>query len=115
MSPGTRPAARVLACSDSSAVIALSGEIDITTASRLHAFLRRYVREGHVDITLELGQLRFIDSRGLSVLVAVQKQVNDQDGRLALHNPTPAVKNVLDLTGLSQVIEVLDPDPDGEG
>jgi stage II sporulation protein AA (anti-sigma F factor antagonist) len=50
----------------------------------------------------------FIDCAGLGVVVAVRREVDAAGGRLVLAGPSPAVSRLLDLTGLSAALPVVD-------
>jgi|1185.fasta_scaffold09086_1 anti-sigma B factor antagonist len=53
-------------------VIAVAGEIDMATAPQLAAALGRY---DECDVTVDLAEVEFLDSSGLSVLVHARKRL----------------------------------------
>ena len=88
------------------AEVHLVGDLDISTAPLLREGLLDLLAEGSTDITLDMAQLGFIDSTGLSVLVGAFKRAR-QDGReIVLRNPRPPARKVLEISGLDTVIRI---------
>jgi anti-sigma B factor antagonist len=50
----------------------------------------------------------FCDSTGMNVLLAAQRQAREQGGDLQLAGPRPAVRKILQVTGLDSVFTVHD-------
>lgn len=59
------------------------------------------------NIDMDLSQVQFIDSGGLGLLVALQKTAAERQGRIRLLNPTPRVQQILELTRLHRVFEIV--------
>ena len=88
-------------------VVRLRGELDVQTSIHLRRLLCQLLAAGDRRIVLDLTDLAFVDSAGLGVLVGGLKRARQREGDLALACPRPTVANVLDMTGLSTVFEVL--------
>ena len=89
--------------------MSVAGEIDLYTAPRLHGELATALAGGMaVRIIVDLSGVEFCDSTGMNVLLAAQRRARDSGGDLQLAGPRPAVKKVLQLTGLETVFTVLD-------
>ncbi len=84
----------------------LLGELDLSTAPQLRDELVRVSTEGAQMVTVDLADLAFIDSTGLSVLITGLKRLRQQGGDMALRSPTPSTRRVLEITGLTQVFAV---------
>jgi anti-anti-sigma factor len=110
MSPDEGPPARIVSRSGTSAAVAVHGEIDLANAAELRACLTDCLDNGSTDITVDMQGLTFIDSSGLAVLAHVAELAESRGGRLTLQKPAPNVYKVLDITGLSTLIRVTDPD-----
>ena len=91
---------------DSQHEIRLLGELDMSTAPRLRDELVRLTSDGARLVTLDLSDLAFIDSTGLSVLITALKRLRQQGGDLTLRSPTPGTRKVLEITGLTQVFSI---------
>lgn len=84
----------------------LLGELDMATATELRERLLGLADDGATQVTVDLSELSFIDSTGLSVLITGLKRFRQQGGDLALRSPTPATRRVLEITGLTEVFAV---------
>lgn len=93
---------------DGSAVVAVSGEIDVYTSPLLQERLVEVIRDGSSSIVLDLSQVTFLDSTGLGVLITGLKRCRSADGDLVLVTAQPNVLKVLEITGLNDVFKVHD-------
>jgi anti-anti-sigma factor len=57
-------------------------------------------------ITLDLGNVEYVTSTVLGHLVALNKRLQTAGGRLTLDNVRPAVKDILKVTLLDQVLDI---------
>lgn len=85
-------------------VVAVAGELDLVTAGDLLNRVTDVVEAGAHRVILDLNELTFCDSAGLSVLIRIRKRVGEFDGALILARPTSPVRSVLELTGLTTII-----------
>ncbi|QXJ22276.1 STAS domain-containing protein [Actinomadura graeca] len=100
----------------STTVLRLSGELDVATADDLRFHIRAAV-EAHAPqrLLLDLSQLGFADSSGLSVLVWAHQLMSDRGHQLRLHHPQPQVMRVLHITGLHTRLHITERGADGAG
>jgi anti-sigma B factor antagonist len=91
--------------------VAVSGEIDAASAPPFRSYLDECLSEGATEITLDLTELTFIDSTGLTVLVGVINQLRREDGRLIICNPPAIAVQVLRVSGLTSSLEIVAKDP----
>ena len=90
-------------------VVAVSGEIDLYTAPRLHSELAAAVMgEGPARVVVDMAGVDFCDSTGMNVLLAALRRARERGGDLVLAGPRPAVRKILQVTGLESVFTVLD-------
>jgi anti-sigma B factor antagonist len=59
------------------------------------------------QLILDFAGQNTVDSRGLGLLVALHKTLRSRDGLVRLNQPTPAVRNVLALTRLDRIFEIV--------
>jgi len=59
-------------------------------------------------LQLDLSELEWVDSGGLSALVKVLKLARSQDGDLILINPNERVRAILEMTRLHEIFEIRD-------
>jgi anti-sigma B factor antagonist len=87
-------------------VIGLSGDLDFHTARRLREKLLELHAAGANKVVLDMASLDFIDSSGLSVLVAGLKRLRNSDGNLTLRAVPEQTRRVLEVSGLSRVLSI---------
>jgi len=60
-------------------------------------------------VTLDMAQVAFIDSTGLSVLVRVKQMADAHGIELVLRAPQPQARRLLELTGLAERLTISEP------
>jgi anti-anti-sigma factor len=83
-------------------IISVSGDLDISNADRLGAKVAEVAARRPPRLVFDLGRLRFMDSAGIAVLLVAAEKVE----AVHVRNPTRAVRRVLELTGLTQVLTI---------
>ncbi len=82
-----------------------SGEVlDSYVASDVKAQAFRRL-DGRTDLVIDLGNLEFVDSAGLGVLVGIYKRVKQRGRRVAVAGAQPYVSRVMKIIKLDQVFE----------
>lgn len=81
---------------------AVVGEIDASTAPTLEAALAD-LPEGGEPVVLDLGDVTFIDSSGLRVLIALASRASDGGRSVKIDRPSPTVARLLEITGLAEM------------
>jgi anti-sigma B factor antagonist len=89
-------------------VVALSGELDIAAAPSLEERLETIFAGGPAQLVVDLRQLEFIDSTGLSVLVKANQRAESDGLRFGLAGGGTQVRRLLSLTGISDRVTVAD-------
>lgn len=57
-------------------------------------------------IEVNLAEVSFIDSQGLSALIALKKSIGANGGRIVLIRPTRVVEQILEITQLNRIFEI---------
>ena len=83
-------------------VLAVSGELDLAAAPSLEEELNRALSSQTELVVVDLKDLEFIDSTGLSVLVRAHQHAKESGQQLGLINPGAQVARLLSLTGLQE-------------
>ena len=92
--------------------LAVRGELDMDSAPQLlEAIVLAHQTVGG-DVTLDLRDVTFMDSRGLAAMITAHRQLAREQARLRLLNPCPAVAAVLEITGVGPLFDV---EPVGSG
>lgn len=74
------------------------GRVDTITAPELEAEI---VLDGVAELVFDLAAVDYISSAGLRVLLSAQKKMSGKSMKIA--NACPAVKEVFDITGFSDI------------
>jgi anti-sigma B factor antagonist len=88
--------------------VMLVGEIDLVTAERARAAIRRAQDETRT-LTCDLGDVWFVDLSGLRVLLDAAKHATLTGGRLTLANCPPIVPRMLRVLDLEHALEIQAP------
>lgn len=82
-------------------IVHISGDLDLSAATELRSVLETVVNETDRALILDLGQLNYIDSTGIGIIISVVKIRDEIQGAFhARHIPTNIMK-LFDITGIS--------------
>ena len=85
---------------------AVEGRIDTTNAEDFQKEISVITEDAQPDIEIDCSALEYTSSQGLRVFLMLQKAVSAKKGTMALINMQPQVKEVFDITGFSNIIEI---------
>lgn len=86
-------------------VIRLGGDLELHTVDRLRGCIADFlpqVDKGAV-VLLDLREVSFMDSSGLSALIGVHKQLAAHGAAIRLTDPPAHVRRMLEITGLLEL------------
>jgi anti-sigma B factor antagonist len=83
--------------------LAVRGEVDLGAASELEAALEAAIRESAGAFVVDLTDVAFIDSTGLTILLRTRALLGREDRPLAVVCPHGPVRRVFELSGVSEV------------
>lgn len=90
-------------------VVGVVGELDCATGPTLEDRLEDLIEnQGNRTLIIDLENLTFVDSSGLSVLVTAFRNLRERGGRLSLRRPSPSTRRVFEVTGLHMVVPIDD-------
>jgi len=93
---------------DGAAVISVSGELDLASSPALEEELERVAQSEAQVVVVDLRNLEFMDSTGLSVLVRAHQRAEEKGRRLGLVNGSQQVQRLLTLTGVADRLTLTD-------
>lgn len=93
---------------EDSAVIQIRGRLDGPGGVVLGQTLERIRPVQYSRWVLDLSQVEFIDSAGLTALLDSLSLATEHGCRLAIYNPHPAVKLVFEISRLDELFELVD-------
>jgi anti-sigma B factor antagonist len=89
-------------------VIAVSGELDLASSPALQEELDRVAASESQMLIIDLRELDFMDSTGLSVLVRAHQRIEEQGRQLAMVKGPQQVQRLLSLTGVADRLTLVD-------
>jgi anti-sigma B factor antagonist len=93
---------------DATTVISVSGELDLASSPALEEELERVAQSDAQLVVVDLRNLEFMDSTGLSVLVKAHQRAEENGRRLGLVNGSQQVQRLLTLTGVADRLTLTD-------
>jgi anti-anti-sigma factor len=101
------PFTLTLGRTDSVALITVGGEVDVATVGRLSGALDEAIREHDRHVVVDGGAITFIDSTGISAIVAAMRRLNRTRRRLGVACTAGSVLGrQLAVTGLDRSLDV---------
>jgi anti-sigma B factor antagonist len=91
---------------DHTTVVAVDGEIHVSTAPEFSRLLTASVAAGSTHMVIDLSGVEFIDSTGLSVLLNALRRITRVGGRLALVCTNPTVLRLFEITRLDSTFDI---------
>lgn len=89
---------------DGAAVICLSGDLDMASVSQARTAIDAALASHPRRVVLDASALDYTDSSGIALLV----QVTRRTGQVQVRNPSPVIRQLIELTGLSEILDVVD-------
>lgn len=90
-------------------VVAVRGELDLSTAPDLEGPLEAALSGGESSVLIDLTECEFIDSTGIALIVRAWQQLDadkEHGGRLVIANNNDQVQRVLEISGLNLSISI---------
>jgi anti-anti-sigma factor len=82
-------------------------ELVASIAARVRDDIRAAITPAHTALEIDMSTVTFLDSSGLGALIALHKTVRSQNGILRLVNPAPGARQIIELTRLHRVFEIV--------
>ena len=94
---------------DKLAVLAVAGRLTVGEASsELHAAVQECVAAGDKDIVIDMREIRYVDSAGLGALVTSLTCARNSGGTLRLANVPKRIQDLLDVSSLYMVFQIIE-------
>ena len=84
--------------------ISVAGRVDTVTAPELEAELKF---GDATSVVIDLGDVPYMSSAGLRLLLTAHKTMLGKGGELQIANVQPSVKEVFDITGFSDILNLI--------
>ena len=91
---------------DTTHLIAVTGEVHVSTAPEFSERLNDAIATGKTGVVIDMTNVAFIDSTGLSVLLNALRRVTRQQGALSLAVSNPTVLRLFEITRLDSTFDI---------
>ncbi|MFC5637372.1 STAS domain-containing protein [Streptomyces bullii] len=88
------------------AIATVDGDVDVHTAPTLRSGALEIIRRGHPRLALDLEQVGFCDSAGLSAIIGIWHAAQAAEGSLSLANVPDRLMRMLSMTGVDSLLPV---------
>jgi anti-anti-sigma factor len=107
--PGGPPfAVRVISTGERAARVLVKGELDLASSPNLDRAITRALADAD-DVVLDLSQVSFIDSTGLSTILAGVSTSQLNGGRLTISSTlAPQARKLFELAGMDSALPLVD-------
>ena len=92
-------------------VVTISGRLDAVTASEYERQFNELLAGGGASFVVDFGQLEYISSAGLRVLLATAKRLKGIGGTICFANISGMVKEVFTISGFGTIFQMHDSVP----
>ncbi len=93
---------------DGATVVEVAGEIDLHWAPQLRAALIEASAAEKPCVVVDLGEVSFLDSTGIGVLVGALKRAREKGGALGFCGVKGRVRRVFEVTGLVSALPIFE-------
>jgi anti-sigma B factor antagonist len=100
---------RVLFSEGAGLVVVLRGEIDVAAQPFLCRVMSGVIAFGVGDVVVDLAHVTFVDTASVRVLATAQHLLDGDGRRLTIRSPSRLALRVLDMFGLSSLVETTPP------
>jgi len=85
------------------AIVHAQGDIDLASSDAFRAALANALEQS-ATIAVDMSEVGYIDSSGLSTLVWGHRETTSAGGSLTLRRPSRILRRLLDITGLASLL-----------
>ncbi len=89
-------------------IVHVQGYLDTSTFPKLQDHLQSIIEKEEYRIIVEFGELNYISSAGLGVLMGMLQEVRQHNGDLKLANMADKIRNLFDMLGFSRLVRIYD-------
>ncbi len=87
-------------------VLQLVGLLESNSAVQLENAVTKVLEEDVANVCLDMEQLEYTSSKGLRIILSLQKGLQAKGGNLTLRHIQPAVKEVFEVTGFTDFMDI---------
>jgi len=92
---------------DQSDIVDITGSLDIYTSVDFKEFIEKNITHSGCTVIVNMGNLSYIDSSGIGMLIKEMNYIQELSGEMALANLKPQIEKVLKVSGLMSYFRVI--------
>ncbi len=96
----------VIGKGEKAVVVSLKGRMNAVTAPELEKKINSFISEGESCFVINFGNLEYISSAGLRVVLVVAKKLKPVNGRMLISNLKGVVKEVFEISGFTSLLQI---------
>ncbi|MCB1175884.1 MAG: STAS domain-containing protein [Leptospiraceae bacterium] len=89
-------------------IVDIAGDVDIYNSAVLKSSIQEQIAGGARNVLVNMEGVKYIDSSGVGVLIAIMNELNKLEGRIKLVHIYDAVRRVFELTRLTGLFDIYD-------
>lgn len=86
----------------------LSGRLDLAGVGQVEAAFKSQTNDAQKGLVIDAAELSFLASLGMRMLMMGAKAMKAKGGKIVIVNPQEEVENALRMSGLDQVIPIVE-------
>ena len=87
-------------------IVDFAGRLETGTSPAAETAILKLLEDGHSRIVINLAETEYVSSSGLRVFLVAAKKLMAVSGKLKICQPNEVVKEILDISGFSTLLEV---------
>ena len=95
--------------------IVLAGRLDTAGVGLIETRFGASIVPGARNTVVDISQVTFLASMGIRMLIATTRSLSRKGGKIALYGATPAVREVIDVAALTDIIPLADSEDEAIG
>ena len=84
--------------------VTLNGRLDTAGVDMIETRFGAVIVPAAKNTVVDISEVSFLASMGIRMLIATTRSLSRKGGKLALYNATPAVREVIETTALTDII-----------
>jgi anti-anti-sigma factor len=89
-------------------VVSVKGKMDAVSSPEFERQLSELIGQGEKDFVVDMGELEYLSSAGLRVILAIVKLLKEKEGHLFICDLKDMVKEVFKISGFGAIIPIYD-------
>lgn len=91
---------------DKAVTISLSGQLDTLSSVDFEKEVTQIIQSPSLWVVLDCGELTYISSAGLRLLLTLQKGMKGKGGTLCLKKVMPEIMDIFRITGFTSILTI---------